>query len=80
MPSVRSSASIYYVLLAASIFLNSEIMSPCSCYTRKGLMCVAITTSFGCQPSSCLKCTKVNTCSSCNICSVSDNKYIFSIS
>ena len=46
MPPIRSLASIYYVLLAASISLDGEIMSPYSCYTKKGLICVTITASF----------------------------------
>ena len=77
MPPVRSLASIHYILLAASISLNSKIMSPYSYYTKKGLVCITIIALFGRQPSSYSKCTKANTCSLCNIYLVSTNKYIF---
>ena len=77
MPPIRSLASIYYILLAASISLNSEIMSPCSCCVKKGLVYIIIITLFGCQPSSYSKCTKANTYSLYNMRSVSTNKYIF---
>ena len=77
MPPIRSSATAYCVLLAASISLNSEIMSPYSCYVKKGLVYIIITALFSCQPSSYLKYIKVNTCFSYNICLVSNNKYIF---
>ena len=47
MPPIRSLASIRYVLLAISISLNGEIMSPYSHYAKKGLVCVIIITPFG---------------------------------
>ena len=77
MPFIRSLTSIYYILLAASISLNSEIMSPYSHYTKKGLVYITITAFFSCQPSSYSKYTKANTCSLCNIHLVSTNKYTF---
>ena len=77
MPLIRSLASVYYILLAISIFLNGEIMSPYSYYAKKGLVCITIIAFFGCQPSSYFKCTKANTYSLCNMRSVSTNKYIF---
>ena len=77
MPLVRFLVSKYYTLLAISISLNREIRSPCSCYTKKGLVYIAIATSFSCQPFSCSKYTKLNTCFSYNIHLVSVNKYIF---
>ena len=77
MPPIRSLASIYYILLATSISLNGEIMSPCSHYTKKGLVCVAIIALFSCQPFSYSKCTKANTYSLCDMRLVSTNKYIF---
>ena len=46
MPLIRSLASIYYVLLAAFISLNGEIISPYSYYTKKGLVCITITALF----------------------------------
>ena len=77
MPLIRSLASIYYVLLAAFISLNGEIISPYSYYTKKGLVCVIIIALFSYQPSSYSKCTKANTCSLCDVRLVSTNKYIF---
>ena len=46
MPFIRSLASMYYILLATSISLNSEIISPYSYYTKKGLVYIAIITLF----------------------------------
>ena len=77
MPLIRSLASVYCVLLAISISLNSEIMSPCSSYAKKGLVYIIITAFFSCQPSSYFKCTKVNICSLCNVHLVSIKEYIF---
>ena len=48
MPFIRSLASIYYILLAVSISLDSEIISPCSYYTKKGLVYIIIIALFGC--------------------------------
>ena len=48
MPLIRSLASIYYALLAISISLNGEIISPYSYYAKKGLICVTITAFFSC--------------------------------
>ena len=47
MPFVKSLASIYYILLATLISLNGEIISPYSCYTKKGLVYITITALFG---------------------------------
>ena len=77
MPPIRSSAFIYYVLLTASISLNSEIMSPYSYYVKKGLVCITIIVLFSRQPSSYSKYIKANTYSLYNVRSVSTNKYIF---
>ena len=77
MPFIRSLASVYYILLAISISLNSEIMSPCSYYAKKRSVYITIITLFSCQPFSYSKCTKANTYSLYNIRSVSTNKYIF---
>ena len=77
MPFIRSLASVYCVLLAASISLDSKIMSPYSCCVKKGLVYIAIIALFSCQPSSYSKCTKANTCSLCDVRLVSTNKYIF---
>ena len=80
MPSIRSLASVYYILLAASISLNGEIMSPYSYYTKKELVYITIIVFFSYQPSSYFKCTKANTYSLCDVRSVSINKYIFRFS
>ena len=77
MPLIRSSASIYYTLLAISISLNSKIISPYSYYAKRGLVYITIINPSSCQPSSYLKYTKANTCFLCNVRSVSLNKYIF---
>ena len=65
------------MLLATLISLNSEIISPCSRYAKKGLVYIAITAPSSRQLSSCLECTKANTCSSYNVRLVLDNKYMF---
>ena len=77
MPSVRSLVSIYYILLAISISLNSKIISPYSRCMKKGLVYIIIIVPFSRQPSSCSKYTKVNTYLLYNIRLVSTNKYIF---
>ena len=77
MPPIRSLASVYYILLAASIFLNSEIMSPYSYYIKKGLVYIAIITPFSRQPSFYSKCIKANTYSLYDVYLVFTNKYIF---
>ena len=77
MPFIRSLAFMCYVLLAVSISLNGEIMSPYSYYVKKGLVYIIIITLFSRQPSSYSKCTKANTHSLCNMRLVSTNKYMF---
>ena len=79
MPPIRSLASACYILLAISISLNSEIISPCSHYIKKKLVYITITVPSSYQPSSCFKYTKANIYSSCNIYLVPINKYIFLI-
>ena len=65
------------ILLAISISLNSEIMSPYSCYTKKGLVYITITALFSRQPSSYSKYIKANTRSLYNMRLVFINKYTF---
>ena len=77
MPAVKLTVSECYVLFTSSIALNSEIISPCSYCTKKGLVCVTITEPFGRQPSSYSECTKSNTRVLCNMRSVSLNKCMF---
>jgi hypothetical protein len=61
MPPVRSLAFKYYILLVASISLNREIINLYSCYAKKGLVYIALTSPFRRQPSFYLKYIKVNT-------------------
>ena len=61
MPTVRLIIFKRYTLLTSFIALNSEIISPCSCYTKKGLVCVIIADPSSHQPFSCSECTKLNT-------------------
>ena len=77
MPLIRSLASMYCILLATSISLNGEIISPYSYYAKKGLVYITIIAFSSCQPSSYSKCIKANTRSLYNMRLVSTNKYIF---
>ena len=64
-------------LLAISISLNREIISPYSRYIKKGLVYIIIIKPFSGQPSSCTKCIKLNTYTLCDIRLILLNKYIF---
>ena len=77
MPFIRFLVSVYYILLATSIFLNNEIISPYSYYTKKGLVYITIIAPFGCQPFSYFKCIKANICFLYDIRSVFTNKCTF---
>ena len=77
MPLIRSLISVRRVLLAASISLNGEIISPCSYYAKKGLVYIIIIALFSRQPSSYFKYTKANTHSLYDMHLVSTNKYTF---
>ena len=77
MPVIRLIVFKHCTLLASSITFNSEIISLCSRYTKKGLVYIIITESFSRQPSFYFKCTKSNTRALYNIHLVSLNKYIF---
>ena len=77
MPLIRSLASMRRTLLATSISLDGKIISPYSCYTKKGLIYIIITAPFSRQPSSYFKYTKANTRSLCNVRLVSTNEYTF---
>ena len=79
MPLIRSLASVYHILLAISISLNSKIISPYSYYIKRGLVCIIIIDLFSCQPSFYLKYTKANTRSLYNIHLVSINVYFLFI-
>ena len=77
MPAVRLTVFKHYTLFTSSIALNGEIMSPCSYYIKKGLVCVMITKPFNHQPSFYSKYIKSNTRVLYNMRSVSLNKYTF---
>ena len=47
MPFIRSLTSVYYILLTASISLDSEIISPYFYYVKKGLIYIVIIALFG---------------------------------
>ena len=42
MPAIRLIVSKYHALFTSSITLNGEIISPYSCYIKKGLVYIAI--------------------------------------
>ena len=46
MPAVRLTAFKYYTLFTSSIALDGEIISPCSYYIKKGLVCIVIADLF----------------------------------
>ena len=65
MPPIRSLVSkrtAYYFKLVAVILLLGKIMPTCSCYIEKGLVYVIIIALSNYQPSSYIKCTKLNMC------------------
>ena len=80
MPFIRSLVSkrtAYYFKLVAIIFLLGKIMPTCFYYMEKGLIYIIIIAFLGCQPSSYIKCIKLNMYLSYNIKLVSNAKYIF---
>ena len=76
MPLIRSLASKRRAYVILVIFLLGEIMPIYSRYAKKKLVYIVITVLFSHQPSFCVKCTKSNMCSSCNIRLVSDAEYL----
>ena len=74
MPFIRSSVSDYCAYIVTLILLLGVIMLIYSYYTEKKLVCITIIVSFSRQPSSCVKCTKLNIHSSCNIRLILDTK------
>ena len=74
---IRSLVSKCGACIIALILSLGVIMPIYSYYTKKGLVCVAITAPFSYQPSSCSECTKLNICFSYNIKSVSNAEYTF---
>ena len=76
MPPVRFLASKYRAYIIAVILLLGEIMPIYSRCAKKKLVYITIITPFGHQPSSYIKCTKLNIYLSCNVRSVLDAKYL----
>ena len=76
MPFIRSLASKRRAHVIATILLLGKIMPIYSCYAKKKLVYIIIIALFSCQPSSCVKCTKLNMYLSYNIRSVSNVKYL----
>ena len=67
MPSIRSLASKHHAYIVAVILLLNKIMPIYSCYTKKKLVCIAITAPFSRQSIFYSECTKLNIYLSCNI-------------
>ena len=76
MPFIRSLALERRAHIVAVILLFSEIMPFCSCCEEKKLVYIIIIAPFSRQPSFCVKYTKSNMRSSCNVKLVSDAKCI----
>ena len=74
MPFIRSLVFKHYVYIVLVILLLDEIMPSCSYYTEKKLVYITIIAPFGRQPSSYIKCTKLNIYLSYNIQSVSNTE------
>ena len=75
MPFIRSLVSKYHAYIISVILLLDKIMPIYSCCVKKKLVYITIITLFSCQPSSYIKCTKLNMRLSYNIKLVSDAKY-----
>ena len=67
MPFIKSLIFKCCAYVVAVILLLSKIMPICSCYIKKKLIYIAIADLFNCQTSFCIKYTKLNICSFCNI-------------
>ena len=79
MPLIRSLASERRTYIVAVIFSLSKIMPTCSCCVLKGLVCIIIMALLSRQPSSYIKCIKLNMRLSYNIKLISNAKYAFFI-
>jgi len=77
IPPIRSSASARYIILITLILFVSKVMPSCSYYIKKGLVYIIIAALSSHQPLSCAKYIKVNICSSYNVYSLSNAKYIY---
>jgi len=65
------------LIRSVTILSLSEIILLCSYCVKKGLVYIAIAAPSSRQPSSCSKCTRLNTRSSYNVRLVSNTKYIY---
>ena len=74
MPSIRSLAFEHYTYTVAVILLLNKIIPSYSYYKEKKLVYIIIIAFFSHQPSSYIKCTKLNICLSCNVKLVLDAK------
>ena len=79
MPPIRFSAFKYCALLTTFISLNGEIISPCSCYIKKGLVYIAIMEPFSRQLFFYIKYIKLNMHLSYDIRLVFNAKYAYLI-
>ena len=68
MPSIRSTTLERRTLLTISISLDKEIISPCSYYTKKGLVYITIIAPSSYYPFFYSKYTKANTSLLYDIC------------
>ena len=79
MPLIRSLAfkrTTHYFKLVAVIFLLSKIIPTYSYCVEKGLVYIIIIAPLGRQPSSYIKCTKLNIYSSCDVRLIFNAKYL----
>ena len=77
MPLIRFLVSKRHTCIIAVILLFSKIMPIYSCCVLKGLIYITIIALLGRQPSSYIKCIKLNIYLSCDVRSVSNTKYIY---
>ena len=75
IPLIKFSTFKCRTLLATSISLNEEIISPYSYYAKKGLVYIIIISPFSRQPFSYSKYIKANTRLLCDVYLVPFNKY-----
>ena len=76
MPFIRSLVSKCCACVISTILLLGEIMPIYSYYAEKKLVYIIIIAFSSHQPSSYIKCTKLNIYLSCNIRLVSDAEYL----
>ena len=79
MPPIRSLVSKRHAYVVVVILSLSEIMPSCSYCDEKKLVYIIIMALSSRQPFFYFKCTKSNICLSCNVKSVSNAEYIFTL-